>query len=127
MQTVAGHLGHAPEYPLIPSDRVEGTAVYNDSGEDIGRIERVMIDKRSGKVAYAVMSFGGFLGLGSEYYPIPWSKLAYNSELEGYQINVTMQELLNSPLKLESGDEEVPKIEEERALFNYYGAPFYKS
>jgi PRC-barrel domain len=58
---------------LIGSDKVEGTNVYGATGEKIGSIERVMIDKRSGHVAYAVLSFGGFLGIGSDYYPIPWT------------------------------------------------------
>jgi sporulation protein YlmC with PRC-barrel domain len=60
---------------LIGSDKVEGTAVYRSNGDKVGAIERVMIDKRSGKVAYAVMSFGGFLGIGEDYYPLPWSLL----------------------------------------------------
>ena len=58
---------------LIGSDKVEGTNVYGATGEKIGSIERVMIDKRSGQVAYAVLRFGGFLGIGSDYYPIPWT------------------------------------------------------
>jgi hypothetical protein len=53
-----------------------------------GQIERVMIDKLTGKVAYAVMSFGGFMGIGEDYYPLPWSLLTYNPRLEGYEVNV---------------------------------------
>ena len=56
---------------LIGSDKVEGTAVYDATGEHIGSIERVMIEKISGQVAYAVLSFGCILGLGSDYYPLP--------------------------------------------------------
>ena len=56
---------------LIGSDKVEGTPVYRSNGERVGQIDRVMIDKLSGKVAYAVMSFGGFLGIGEDYYPLP--------------------------------------------------------
>ena len=58
---------------LIAADRVEGTAVYNRQGDHLGAIKTVMIDKPSGKVAYAVMSFGGFLGIGEKYHPLPWS------------------------------------------------------
>ena len=58
---------------LIGSDKVEGTTVYDAKGEKMGSIERVMINKRSGQVAYAVLSFGGILGIGSDYYPIPWT------------------------------------------------------
>ena len=62
-------------HSLIGSDKVDGTAVYGPDQEKIGSIERVMIDKISGKVAYAVLSFGGFLGIGEDYYPVPWPTL----------------------------------------------------
>jgi hypothetical protein len=82
---------------LIGSDKVEGTAVYRSNGDKVGAIARVMIDKRSGKVAYAVMSFGGFMGIGEEYYPLPWSLLTYNPRLEGYEVNVSDQQLQGAP------------------------------
>ena len=69
----------------------------NDNGVSIGQIERVMIDKLGGKVAYAVMSFGGFLGMGEDYYPLPWSVLTYNPSLGGYEVNITEQQLKNAP------------------------------
>jgi hypothetical protein len=69
---------------LSASDKVEGTAVYGTDDKKIGKLERVMIDKISGKVAYAVLSFGGFLGMGEDYYPMPWSTLKYNTSLGGY-------------------------------------------
>jgi sporulation protein YlmC with PRC-barrel domain len=68
---------------LIGSDKVEGTDVYRSNGNHVGEIERVMINKRTGKVAYAVMSFGGFLGIGEDYYPIHWSLLTYNERTAG--------------------------------------------
>ena len=64
---------------LISSDKVEGTAVYNRPGDKLGSIHSVMIDKISGKVAYAVMSFGGFLGIGDRYHPLPWHVLTYDT------------------------------------------------
>jgi hypothetical protein len=82
---------------LIGSDKVEGTAVYRSNGDKVGAIARVMIDKRNGKVAYAVMSFGGFMGIGEEYYPLPWSLLTYNPRLEGYEVNVSDQQLQGAP------------------------------
>jgi PRC-barrel domain protein len=82
---------------LIGSDKVEGTPVHRSDGNNVGQIERVMIDKLTGKVAYAVMSFGGFLGMGEDYYPLPWSVLTYNPTLGGYEINVTAQQLKNAP------------------------------
>jgi len=66
---------------LIGSDKVEGTAVYGADTKKIGSIQRVMIDKMSGKVPYAVLSFGGFLGIGDDYYPLPWQSLKYDTRL----------------------------------------------
>jgi hypothetical protein len=82
---------------LIGSDKVEGTAVYRSNGDKIGQIERVMIGKQSGKVGYAVMSFGGFMGIGEDYYPLPWSLLTYNPRLEGYEVNISKTQLKGAP------------------------------
>ena len=87
---------------LIGSDKVEGTAVYRSNGDRVGQIERIMIDKISGKVAYAVMSFGGFMGIGEDYYPLPWSLLTYNTQLEGYEVNVSEQQLKGAPKYLQA-------------------------
>ena len=70
---------------LIGSDKVEGTPVYRSNGERVGRIERVMIDKISGRVSYAVLGFGGFLGIGNDHYPLPWQSLKYDTQLGGYR------------------------------------------
>ena len=64
---------------LISSDKAVGTAVYNRQGEHIGSVYNLMIDKYSGQVAYAVMSFGGFLGMGESYHPLPWKTLTYDT------------------------------------------------
>src|SRR5712672_524941 len=82
---------------LIGSDKVEGTAVYATDGSKIGSIQRVMIDKVSGKVAYAVMSFGGFLRMGEDYYPVPWSMLNYDTGLEGDRTNLTKEQIERAP------------------------------
>jgi hypothetical protein len=110
---------------LIGSDKVEGTAVYRSNGEKVGTIERVMIDKISGKVAYAVMSFGGFLGIGEDYYPLPWSLLTYNPRLEGYEVNVSEQQLKDAPKysQHESWDWSDPA--RSRKISDYYGVAPY--
>jgi sporulation protein YlmC with PRC-barrel domain len=82
---------------LISSEKVEGTAVMNKQGEKIGSIESVMIEKRSGKVAYAVMSFGGFLGIGHEHHPVPWNALVYDTRLSGYVIDADRARLEAAP------------------------------
>ena len=103
---------------LIGTDKVEGTPVYRSNGDRVGQIERVMIDKFSGKVAYAVMSFGG---LGEDYYPLPWSVLAYNHTLGGYEVNVTEQQLKNAPKysEREAWDWADPNRREK--ISHYYG------
>ena len=82
---------------LISSDKVEGTAVYNRQGEKLGSIHTVMIEKVSGKVAYAVMSFGGFLGIGDRYHPLPWSVLTYDTSKGGYAVDLDRSMLEGAP------------------------------
>jgi len=84
-------------YSLIASDKVEGTAVYGPDGDKIGSVENVMIDKLSGRVAYAVLTFGGFLGMGNDYYPLPWAALKYDENLGGYRVNITRDQLETAP------------------------------
>jgi hypothetical protein len=86
-----------PDHQLISSEDVEGTYVYDLSGERIGEIDHLMIDKVSGRVTYAVMSFGGFLGLGHGHYPLPWGALKYNTLLDGYETGVTEAQLRDAP------------------------------
>jgi hypothetical protein len=82
---------------LIGSDKVEGTAVYGANDTKIGSIERVMIDKVTGKVSYAVLSFGGFLGIGDDHYPLPWQSLKYDTNLGGYRTGITETQLKGAP------------------------------
>src|SRR5215467_6832853 len=89
---------------LIGSDKVEGTAVYGPNDSKIGSIERVMIDKVSGKVSYAVLGFGGFLGLGNDHYPLPWQSLKYDTELRGYVTGITAKALERAPKYSERSD-----------------------
>jgi PRC-barrel domain len=79
---------------LIGSDKVEGTAVYRADNQKIGSIERVMIDKVSGQVSYAVLGFGGFLGIGDDHYPLPWQSLKYDT---GLGTNFSAERLQGAP------------------------------
>ena len=108
---------------LIGSDKVEGTAVYDANGERMGTIKRVMLEKRSGHVAYAVLSFGGFLGIGSDYYPIPWASLSYDTSLGGYRTNITEQQLQGAP-KYAGDSWDWDDRERGRRVYDYYGAPW---
>ena len=108
---------------LIASDKVEGTAVYNRAGERLGSVYNVMIDKFSGQVAYAVMSFGGFLGIGERYHPLPWRSLTYDTGLGGYVVDVGRERLEGAP---SYGRDEAPWGDPAygRRVSDYYGLPF---
>ena len=109
---------------LIGSDKVQGTPVYRSNGERVGTIDRVMIDKLSGKVAYAVMSFGGFMGLGEDYYPVPWSTLKYDTNLGGYRVNLTNEQLKGAPKYSSSTDWNWSR-DNDRRVHDYYRATPY--
>jgi len=82
---------------LIASNKVEGTAVYGLDGDRLGSIYNFMVDKHSGKVEYAVMTYGGFLGMGTRYYPLPWKLLKYDTRMGGYRVEMTHRDLERAP------------------------------
>ena len=106
--------------PMIASNRVEGTAVYNTGRERLGTIQHIMIDKLSGQSEFAVMSFGGFLGIGSDYYPIPWNKLTYDTDVGGYVVDLTQDQLSGAP---KYGEDENPDYNADYTgeIGRYYG------
>jgi hypothetical protein len=106
-------------HELISSRRVEGTPVYNRADERLGVIHSVMIEKRSGKIAYAVLSFGGFLGLREHVHPVPWAMLTYDVDRDAYVIELTREQLENAPtLRLDEADRPHSKDYEE--VSGYY-------
>jgi hypothetical protein len=111
--------------PLIESDRVEGTAVYDPSGNKIGSIRRLMIEKIGGKVAYAVMSFGGFLGMGEDEHTIPWNKLDYDTSLGGYRTDITEEQLRGAPAYSRDQNYDWSDRQREQELHDYYRTPYY--
>jgi len=125
MVDVAADVSARETARLIGSDKVDGTAVRRSNGDKVGTIERVMIDKRSGKVAYAVMSFGGFLGIGDEYRSLPWSVLRYNEDLDAYELNVTEDQLRGAPVPARDWDTGVVDRGWERNIHDYYRAAPY--
>lgn len=112
---------------LISAGKVTGTDVYNTAGDSLGEIHDVMIDKQSGKIAYAVMSFGGFLGIGERYHPLPWVTLKYDTRQGGYVVGLTKEQLEGAPT---FGREESPAWGDrayESKIHDYYEAPPYWS
>ena len=115
-----------PNHQLISSEDVNGTEVYDLKGSRIGAIDHLMIDKLSGRVTYAVMSFGGFLGMGEDEHTIPWSKLTYDTSLGGYRTDITEEQLRGAPSFYRDRDDyDWTERERERELHDYWRVPYY--
>jgi hypothetical protein len=110
---------------LIASDRVEGTPVRRSGGEKIGTIERLMIDKLSGSVAYAVLRFGGFLGLGQKHAPIPWARLTYDPMLGAYHLDLSDEELRRAPMVDDDKEFDWGDRSREVEIHKHYRVPPY--
>lgn len=108
---------------LIASNKVEGTAVFNRQRERLGSVYNFMVDKKSGKVEYAVLSFGGFLGVGADYYPLPWDLLAYDTTQGGYVVDLDRTLLDNAPRYARDEEPRYDQAYGER-VFGHYGMPY---
>lgn len=91
MSTQTGHTD------AIAASRVIGTSVYNTAGESIGSIEDVILDKSSNGIMFAVVGFGGFLGIGEKFHAVPWSVLDYEKDHGGYVVPFTKEQLKSAP------------------------------
>ncbi|MBN2973969.1 MULTISPECIES: PRC-barrel domain-containing protein [Sphingomonas] len=108
---------------LIASNKVEGTAVYDREGNKLGSVYNFMVDKRSGKAEYAVMSFGGFLGMGDDYHPLPWDQLTYDTDKGGYVVNLTKEQLEGGP-RYSAGNEPAFDRAYGQQVYGYYGSSY---
>ena len=108
---------------LIASNKVEGTAVYNRQAERLGSVYNFMVDKRSGQVAYAILSFGGFLGIGDSYYPLPWKSLSYDPRQGGYVVDLDKDKLQGAPSYERSDSPDWDNSGFGRQIDDFYG-PF---
>lgn len=107
---------------LIASDKVEGTTVYDMRGTKLGTIHNFMVNKQSGQVAYAVLSFGGFLGMGSNYHPLPWNQLTYQPAMGGYVVDLTREQLEGAPTYAASDTSLWDQPGYGREVDDYYGS-----
>ena len=105
---------------VISSDKVEGTTVYNTAGDKLGSIDDLMIDKRTGQVRYAVLEFGGFLGMGTDRYPLPWNMLRYDTTRDGYIVPIDKARLERAPRYTDS-DQPSYTPDYSRQVNDYYG------
>ena len=105
---------------LISAGTIRGTAVYNTDGETLGSVDDLMIDSATGRIAYALMSFGGFLGIGERYHPLPWAGLKYDRQRRGYVVPLTKATLIEAPTY---GRDDAPRWGErayEERIHDYY-------
>ncbi|TKD51065.1 PRC-barrel domain-containing protein [Sphingomonas baiyangensis] len=111
-----------PGERLIASDRVEDTAVHNRDGEKLGHVERLLIDRASGQVEYAVLAFGGILGIGHRHFPLPWQALHYDRAQGAYVVDLTREQIEGAP----SYEDEEPRYDLPYAqqLHAYYGLAY---
>lgn len=107
---------------MVSSTDVNGTQVYSRSGEHLGDIDHLMIDKKSGQIAYAVMGFGGFLGIGEGHHPVPWKKLSYDTSLGGFVTDITQEQLTGAP-SMTDGWFDDPTYRQRS--YDYYGVTPY--
>lgn len=121
-QPLQDRLKRDETHSLISADKVQGTDIFNRRGDNLGEVESVMIDKLSGKVAYAVVTFGGFLGIGSERRALPWNVLTYDTDLGGYRVDAEDEVLRQTPVYVDNGD-----IDPEwgTRLHGHFGVPPY--
>jgi sporulation protein YlmC with PRC-barrel domain len=110
---------------LIAADQVQGTTIYNPNGDNLGSVEDVMIDKVSGKIAYAVVGFGGFLGIGNRHYPLPWEKLSYDPAMGGYVVDLDRSVLEGAPSYADNDAVAWNDRAWDEQVYDYYGARPY--
>lgn len=110
-------------HDLISSEKVDGTVVYNRQGERLGTIHHLMVGKRDGRVRYAVMNFGGFLGVGERYHPLPWDALTYDTDLGGYTVDLDKERLEGAP-SYQRDSEPVYDRAYGLGVYGYYRTPF---
>ena len=117
----SGEVATDETHNLISADKVIGTAVYNRQGENLGSVYGLMLNKLNGQVAYAIMSFGGFLGIGESYHPLPWRVLSYDTRLGGYVVDLDRNRLQNAPRYNRADDADW--LRERDRIDAYYAIP----
>jgi len=113
---IAGEKGR-----LISADKVEGTAVVNRKGDDLGHISEIMIDKITGKVAYAVLKYGSVLGLGGKLFALPWEVLKYDTAHDAYAVDIPEDRLKAAPSFDANNPPDMADPQWSKQIRDYYG------
>ena len=114
-------MSQTDQFQMLRATHLTGTEVVNLEGESLGKLEEIMIDVPSGRVGYAVLSFGGFLGMGDRHYPLPWSQLTYDERLGGYRVDITERDLERAPSH-RAGSSPAYDGGYGRDIWSYYGS-----
>jgi sporulation protein YlmC with PRC-barrel domain len=109
---------------LVACDRVEGSKVFGSDGKQIGHIERLMLEKSDGRIAFIILSFGGFFGIGQEHYRVPWEKLRFDARIDGYRINMTKSDV-EKACRFLGKDDILAHKEHGHKSHDYFGVPPY--
>jgi hypothetical protein len=121
----SGQLAEKATISLIAASKVKGTLVFNTSGEPLGSIHDLMLDKHSGQVKYALMSFGGFLGVGEQFHPLPWAELRYSAQFGGYVANLDKSRLRDAPVFDAAETPDWSSASYYNSIDSYYGATIF--
>lgn len=111
--------GPGPE--LMGADTLIGNDVYNLQDENLGDVKEIMLDMRTGRVSYAVLSFGGFLGMGEKLFAVPWSALTLDTENKRFTLNVEKERLENAPGFNQDGWPNMADPSWAQGIHDYYG------
>lgn len=112
---------HGPGPRLMGADTLIGNDVCNASSEELGDIKEIMLDMRSGRVSYAVLSFGGVLGLGGKLFAVPWAALALDTENKRFVLNVEKERLAAAPGFDKNHWPDMADESWARSIHSYYG------
>jgi hypothetical protein len=107
---------------LISSEKVAGSKVENPRADGLGTIDEIMIDKSSGKVAYAVLKYGSFLGMGGKLFALPWDLLKYDTSRNAYIIDLPEERLKNAPSFDENDWPDFADRDYDEEIHDYYGS-----
>ena len=119
MTTATGHT------TAIRAGKAIGTDVYDTAGQKIGEVKDIVLEKTSNNILFAVVSFGGFLGVGEKYHPVPWSSLDYDESEDSYVVNFTQDQLKEAPADSIDALLKDDGIAYRDRAFKYYDAPRY--
>lgn len=121
MATASGHTS------AIRAKKVIGTNVYDQSRKKIGSIEDVVLEKTSNDIMFAIVSFGGFLGIGEKFHPLPWSSLNYDKDADGYVVSHTKEQLSSAPYgSIDELTKEDGRAFRDRAYAHYKTTPYWQ-